>query len=608
MKKIIAFLLVALMSISCLAACGNGGDNTENAGNSGLEAALKYVHALYKDKPTVTAVDFDRTAQVMIDGVAYKVEWTTNTDKVKVVVNDKIATIDVDEESPEQVDYVLTATVSDAEGNKLSKEYNYTVPKFEGYKTILDAAYALASGETLDGTFTLAGVITAVTTPYDSGYNNVTVIIQVGDYVDMPIMCYRLKDGAEAGIAEKLKVGDTITVTGTLKNYNGTIEFDAGCTIDAYEAGEGEQPVAPEVPAGATMDEIVDIAYTIPNGLKLETAVTLTGVITAVDTAFNPDYGNVSVTIQVGDKADKLILCYRLKGDGADTIKVGDTITVTGYIKNYNGTIEFDAGCTLDAVTAGEGGNTEVGGNTGNENTGNENTGNENTGNENTGNENTGNEGNTETTMTQEDIVNAAYALASGAAMEGKYTLTGVITKVKTYYDAAYKNVTVIIQVGDMTDKLIECYRLKGEGADQLHPGDTITVTGVLKNYNGTIEFDSGCTLDNLVNVEGLTNVTVPEGATPSQIYDLASGLKDGECLVGTYTITGVVTEIVTEYSEQYKNVTFTITADGKVFECYRLKGDGAESVKVGDTVTVKGTIINYKGEKVEFTAGCTLE
>jgi hypothetical protein len=41
------------------------------------------------------------------------------------------------------------------------------------------------------------------------------------------------------------------------------------------------------------------------------------------------------------------IMCYRLSGEGAKDLAVGDTITVTGILKNYKGTIEFDAGCTL---------------------------------------------------------------------------------------------------------------------------------------------------------------------------------------------------------------------------------------------------------------------
>ena len=38
------------------------------------------------------------------------------------------------------------------------------------------------------------------------------------------IQAYRLAGG------EDLAVGDTITVTGTLTNYKGTIEFGKGCT------------------------------------------------------------------------------------------------------------------------------------------------------------------------------------------------------------------------------------------------------------------------------------------------------------------------------------------------------------------------------------------
>lgn len=96
---------------------------------------------------------------------------------------------------------------------------------------------------------------------------------------------------------------------------------------------------------------------------------------------------------------------------------------------------------------------------------------------------------------TPEEILNAAYALEEGATLEGgSYTLTGVITSVDTAYSEQYKNVTVTIQVGDMADKLIQCFRLKGDGAADLKVGDKITVTGSICNYKGTVEFNSGCT------------------------------------------------------------------------------------------------------------------
>ncbi|MBO5789197.1 MAG: hypothetical protein J6R42_04555, partial [Clostridia bacterium] len=123
---------------------------------------------------------------------------------------------------------------------------------------------------------------------------------------------------------------------------------------------------------------------------------------------------------------------------------------------------------------------------------------------------------------TPEEIVNAAYGLAQGAVLEGTYSLTGVIVSVDELYNAQYGSITVTIVVGDMTDKPIKCYHLKGEGVATLKIGDTITVTGVLKNYYGTIEFDNGCTASDIVPGEG--GNTEVEGTVVSVIIaDLAA-------------------------------------------------------------------------------------
>lgn len=100
--------------------------------------------------------------------------------------------------------------------------------------------------------------------------------------------------------------------------------------------------------------------------------------------------------------------------------------------------------------------------------------------------------------MTEAEIVDAAFALSTGAGLaNGPYTLTGVISAIPTAYDSGYKNVTVNITVYNTAGvaKTLQCYRLSGVGADAIKVGDEITVTGNIKNYNGTIEFDAGCTL-----------------------------------------------------------------------------------------------------------------
>jgi hypothetical protein len=84
-------------------------------------------------------------------------------------------------------------------------------------------------------------------------------------------------------------------------------------------------------------------------------------------------------------------------------------------------------------------------------------------------------------------------------------------------------------------------------------------------------------------------------------------------------TLTGTITEIVTLYDEQYKNITVNIEVEGtdgkKIIECYRLKGEGAENLAVGDVIAVTGQLTRYykpatedkpELDKIEFNSGCT--
>ncbi|MBR4120798.1 MAG: hypothetical protein IKT95_03480, partial [Spirochaetales bacterium] len=128
----------------------------------------------------------------------------------------------------------------------------------------------------------------------------------------------------------ELKEGDVITVVGNIKNYKGTIEFDKACR---YVDGELYASV-----------KTLFKAYELEEGKALEGARQVTGTIVSIPSAYSEQYGNITVNIQVGGLDDYIIQCYRLTG-GAD-LQVGDTITVSGNIKDYKGTKEFDKGCT----------------------------------------------------------------------------------------------------------------------------------------------------------------------------------------------------------------------------------------------------------------------
>jgi len=558
MKKITAIVLMLAMCVCLFAGCSEETTPNESAATSDLATAKEYLHTMYKDGNEVTVADYKVVGVVVIGDMTYNVDWTSDSDTVKFVRgDDKMVTVDIDERNPEEVTYTLTATLSDAEGNKETVSFQRRVPAAiiieEGmsYEEIVEAAYKLPDGIAMEGTYTLFGKVISIDTPWSEDYQNITVTIQVGDMSDKPIMCYRLKGEG----AKDLKVGDEITVTGTLKNYKGTIEFDAGCEL---------------VGVGEVVDQtnILDAAYSLEDGIAMTEPCTLIGKIVSIDTPWSEDYQNITVTMDCGDSS-RLIMCYRLKGEGAKELGIGDTITVTGILKNYKGTIEFDAGCELIKVVK----NSEP-----------------------------APEAPTDPTA----IVDAAYALEVGASLPYTATLTGKIVSVDTPWSDQYNNITVSIAVEGREDKPIMCYRLKGDGAKDLKVGDVITVTGNIKNYNGTIEFVSGCTIG---EGSGETEAPAVGPTDPAEILKAAYALNPGESLPYTSTLTGKIISTPYYWSEKYQNISVVIEVEGfkdMPVYCYRLKGEGAKDLFWGDTITVTGTLTNYKGS-IQFGAGCTV-
>ena len=92
------------------------------------------------------------------------------------------------------------------------------------------------------------------------------------------------------------------------------------------------------------------------------------------------------------------------------------------------------------------------------------------------------------------------------------------------------------------------------------------------------------------------------------RIMDEAYTLATGESLPGTYTLTGTINYVYTDYTASkgiclYMDV---LEPQAREMYCYQLNGVGADIISEGDTITVQGTIKNYKGT-VEFDKGCTL-
>ena len=122
MKKLIA--LVTLLALCCTICIGHA-----EVADTNLTRARSYLRTMYKSKAETTMTDYDMVAVLNIGGVEYPIEWTVDTDAVKIIANEnKTVTIDVNEKNPEEVVYVLTATIKNAAGESVSLSFNHKVP------------------------------------------------------------------------------------------------------------------------------------------------------------------------------------------------------------------------------------------------------------------------------------------------------------------------------------------------------------------------------------------------------------------------------------------------------------------------------------------------
>ncbi len=100
------------------------------------------------------------------------------------------------------------------------------------------------------------------------------------------------------------------------------------------------------------MVQTVNAIYALEKGASIEN-VTLKGTITSIYTPYNATYHNITVIIAIAGAEGKPIKCYRMEGEGAEALAVGDVITVTGTVVHYIHTssgdsdFQFASGCTF---------------------------------------------------------------------------------------------------------------------------------------------------------------------------------------------------------------------------------------------------------------------
>ncbi len=225
-RSMICIALCALMLILSLAGCKT---DKPDGPSSTLESARSYLFEMYKNEPAVTPSDFRRVSVVRIGDNDYKVTWSADSDKVAITDDGKFASIDVDEKTPEEVKYKLTATLSDAEGNKTDLSFDYTIPAYA------ESGYAEFAAAENKAPVVVRGTVTGIIAKSKGNSSNGLYVEGVGGgyYV------YNMSADPVADLG--LAAGSTVSITGKKDTYNGTLEI-IDATVEKTGDGEAVTP------------------------------------------------------------------------------------------------------------------------------------------------------------------------------------------------------------------------------------------------------------------------------------------------------------------------------------------------------------------------------
>ncbi len=417
MKKFISFALVLVLCLGLFVSCadtepdndrddepkGTSAPNTVPTTTPGetitvddLKAAVDYLYNMYKPavkgEPTKITTDKDLLASVMIGGISFNIEWTVNVTSgpaegvaIGESLTPNMVKIDIMDDPEEDLLYTLTATVKHGDLEPQSVSFDYFTPakvkvdvqdgkivlffpNENKYVTEEVYEYQSSSGSVKNELVLSDDKSAAVVmTIRENDDKSVTFITDSGKYLfcDGTNVHFATEEGEFTKFfLEAADGGQYIKSNGLYNNDPNKpqyLEVYKGY-LTCYGLSDTSDvkiyTFQTEAVSGVSQSAILDAAYALGTGEALDGTFTLTGIISKIDTAWSDQYQNITVTIVCDGDAARPMMCYRLKGDGAKNLAVGDTITVTGAIKNYNGTVEFDAGCSLDKVVKGEGNDT----------------------------------------------------------------------------------------------------------------------------------------------------------------------------------------------------------------------------------------------------------
>ncbi len=621
MKKLLTGILATAACLSCAAATA-----ACSSDKSDLKAAADYITGLYNEQQQKVRVDYDVFNKVIIDDVTYTITWSVDvTEGVVVVAGESKTTIDLDETLSEDLAYVLTGVIKAPNGKTQTITFNRVVEAAPVMVTapieeapVDGTAYKLYMYQTTakkDYYFTgkMSGYFLATSEKYEEA---VDVTAEKIPDTETYYLTFTEEDGDKQylGVKNVYSGGrwhDNIIFASSTTLDAGTAggfawAFDATnkvmtCTVEGIKSGDSETTTDTTTETfymGTTgtyktfdVNKIADINA---NGACIGKLVSMVnrdsvGAETKVQQALR----EISVApVYVGATTVTLPTMGTTYPDAAITwtVKSGTTATIAENVLTLADTDTAGVVTVTATATVGE---TSAAADFTFKHVPNERTA----------------------------IHEAANALTSGQSFGNAVELEGMVYEVVNAYNPDKGSISVMIitdpELEDITNSVIEAYGLAGNGAANLNLGYTVKVKGIITNYNGTVEFTSGCEIvgtptkpadDLIVDIEA-SEVSLEETISASGEVTLPTPIY-AEDVTFTWAVTGAGAALTGEG----ETITYTCSATGDQTATVTLSivcGEATESrtftVVIKEAIPAGVTITNDDlatiGEKTSYGA-----
>lgn len=380
MKKLLSLVLSLLMSMVCVAAlvaCG-GNDDAELA-----QKAINSVTALYASKAYETPSDFNVLGQTKVGDTSYPITWTATAKDANVDIDDYVTIGEMDAttkqltigitKGDEAIEYTLKAAITVGK-ETADTSFNHKIPAkpkdaagtkddpFSPSK-VVEIAAGLESGA-IYGAPTrvyVSGEIAATGNgTYYPGYVGWIYIVdeyEEGDGEDSAdaVCLYKtpLDPNGPLTNYSELKLGAKITVSGYIKNYNGTAELDSYNGDDIKCEYLEKEELTPEQKISLALSEVSDSLIVREAGdidLPASTLGDVTFTWSTTDTTYTIANNKLHVAALPAEDATVTAKVSASCGAATPSTKTV-TITIKAAKQAAGDTVTFDFSEACDKTT-----------------------------------------------------------------------------------------------------------------------------------------------------------------------------------------------------------------------------------------------------------------